>query len=188
MEETGVIRRLDALGRIVIPREYRKLHRIEVGDPLEMRLTTGGEITIKKVDLSAQLKTLGELALHALATYTQKRMAVCSQEEWLLFSHKSETAGELPPEMVKAVSGQKPCLLPCGEWGLKTQAKNAALFPVITVFLSYLRISSGYFNVFALVGIFPVVIIAVAGTYIANHYLKYTPKKRRNAVILYAVL
>lgn len=131
MEETGVIRRLDALGRIVIPREYRKLHRIEVGDPLEMRLTTGGEITIKKVDLSAQLKTLGELAINALATYTQKRMAVCSQEEWLLFSHKSETTGDLPPEMVKAVSGQKPCLLPCGEWGLKTQAKNAALFPVI---------------------------------------------------------
>ena len=131
MEETGVIRRLDALGRIVIPREYRKLHRIEVGDPLEMRTTAGGEITIKKVDLSAQLKTLGEMAMSALATCTQKRMAVCSQDEWLAFSYKGEHAGELPPEIVKAIAEQKPCLLPCDEWGLKAQAKNAALFPVV---------------------------------------------------------
>lgn len=55
MENNGIIRRIDDLGRIVIPREYRKLHGIDLGDPIEITALSGGEIVLKKVDTSAEL-------------------------------------------------------------------------------------------------------------------------------------
>ena len=51
MQTNGIIRRIDDLGRIVIPREYRRLYGIDVGDPMEIT-ASGGEILIKKVDIN----------------------------------------------------------------------------------------------------------------------------------------
>ncbi len=59
MKYTGIVRRLDSLGRIVIPREYRKMHKIKESDPLEIIALENGEILIKKVDLTAQLISCG---------------------------------------------------------------------------------------------------------------------------------
>ena len=36
MQETGIVRRIDELGRVVIPKEMRKTLRIKEGDPLEI--------------------------------------------------------------------------------------------------------------------------------------------------------
>ena len=59
MKYTGIVRRLDSLGRIVIPREYRKMHKIKESDPLEIIALENGEILIKKVDVTAQLIASG---------------------------------------------------------------------------------------------------------------------------------
>ena len=48
MKATGVVRRIDDLGRVVIPKEIRKVHRIKEGDPLEIFTDTEGEIILKK--------------------------------------------------------------------------------------------------------------------------------------------
>ena len=131
MEETGIIRRLDALGRIVIPREFRKLHRIEVGDPLEMRTNANGEITIRKVDVSAQLKSVGALAISALTPHTDKQIAVCSCEEWLLFSGgKSIKQPELPEALQTAVQSRKHSVLACAEAGVQSRFAHVAVYPV----------------------------------------------------------
>ena len=47
MKATGIIRRIDDLGRIVIPKEIRKQLKIGEGDSLEIFLSTDGEIIIK---------------------------------------------------------------------------------------------------------------------------------------------
>lgn len=39
MKATGIVRRIDDLGRIVIPKEIRRTMRIREGDPLQMTLT-----------------------------------------------------------------------------------------------------------------------------------------------------
>ena len=39
MKATGIVRRIDDLGRVVIPKEIRRTMRIREGDPLEMTLT-----------------------------------------------------------------------------------------------------------------------------------------------------
>ena len=48
MIATGIVRRIDDLGRVVIPREIRKSMRIKEGDPLEIFTTREGEVIFKK--------------------------------------------------------------------------------------------------------------------------------------------
>ena len=48
MKATGVVRRIDDLGRIVIPKEIRKTLRIKEGDPLEIFTDREGGIILKK--------------------------------------------------------------------------------------------------------------------------------------------
>lgn len=43
MKATGIIRRIDNLGRLVVPKEIRKVLRIKEGDPLQTTLTNGTE-------------------------------------------------------------------------------------------------------------------------------------------------
>lgn len=66
MKYNGIVRRLDSLGRIVIPREYRKMHKIKESDPLEIIALDSGEILIKKVNLSSQLTELASQFLRPL--------------------------------------------------------------------------------------------------------------------------
>jgi len=48
MKATGIVRKIDDLGRIVIPKEIRKGLRIRVGDPLEIFVEKNGEVILKK--------------------------------------------------------------------------------------------------------------------------------------------
>lgn len=48
MKATGVVRRIDDLGRVVIPKEIRKTLRIKEGDPLEIFTDKEGEVILKK--------------------------------------------------------------------------------------------------------------------------------------------
>jgi stage V sporulation protein T len=50
MKVTGIVRRVDDLGRIVIPKEIRRSLRIKEGDPLEIFISRDGEIIFKKYD------------------------------------------------------------------------------------------------------------------------------------------
>ena len=48
MKATGIVRRIDDLGRVVIPKEIRRNLRIKEGDPLEIFTTREGEVVFKK--------------------------------------------------------------------------------------------------------------------------------------------
>ena len=48
MRATGIVRRIDDLGRVVIPKEIRRTLRIKEGDPLELFTTRDGEVVFKK--------------------------------------------------------------------------------------------------------------------------------------------
>lgn len=48
MKATGIVRRIDDLGRVVIPREIRRSMKIKEGDPLEIFITREGEVVFKK--------------------------------------------------------------------------------------------------------------------------------------------
>lgn len=48
MKATGIVRRIDDLGRVVIPKEIRRTLRIREGDPLEIFVDSDGEVILKK--------------------------------------------------------------------------------------------------------------------------------------------
>ena len=48
MKATGIVRRIDDLGRVVIPKEIRRTMRIREGDPLEIFTNRDGEVIFKK--------------------------------------------------------------------------------------------------------------------------------------------
>ena len=63
MKATGIVRRIDDLGRVVVPKEFRWVLRIREGDPLEIYTSTSGEIILKKYSpISDMSQFAGEYA------------------------------------------------------------------------------------------------------------------------------
>ena len=60
MKATGIVRRIDDLGRVVIPKEIRRTMRIREGDPLEIYTEKDGEVIFKKYSPIGELGTLAE--------------------------------------------------------------------------------------------------------------------------------
>ena len=59
MKNTGIVRRIDDLGRIVIPKELRKSMFLKEGSSLEIHITDDGDILLKKHDV---LNTISDIA------------------------------------------------------------------------------------------------------------------------------
>ncbi len=55
MKATGIVRRIDDLGRVVIPKEIRRTMRIREGDPLQMTLTNEAVFILGMINLSKRL-------------------------------------------------------------------------------------------------------------------------------------
>ncbi len=70
MKATGVVRRIDDLGRIVIPKEIRKTLRIKEGDPLEIFTDKEGEIILKKYSPIGELSEFATGYAETLAKTT----------------------------------------------------------------------------------------------------------------------
>ena len=71
MKATGIVRRIDDLGRVVIPKEIRRTMRIREGDPLEIYTDREGEVIFKKYS------PIGELAGFA-SQYAETLHKTCS--------------------------------------------------------------------------------------------------------------
>ena len=67
MKATGIVRRIDDLGRVVIPKEIRRTLRIRESDPLEIFTDREGEIILKKYSPIGELSTFAKEYAEALA-------------------------------------------------------------------------------------------------------------------------
>ncbi len=72
MKATGIVRRIDDLGRVVIPKEIRRTLRIREGDPLEIFVDRDGEVILKKYSPISELgdfaKEYGEALFESLGS------------------------------------------------------------------------------------------------------------------------
>lgn len=60
MKATGIVRRIDDLGRVVIPKEIRRSLRIQEGAPLEIFVDRDGEVILKKYSPIGELQTFAQ--------------------------------------------------------------------------------------------------------------------------------
>ena len=80
MKATGIVRRIDDLGRVVIPKEIRRTLRIREGDPLEIFTDRDGEVIFKKYSPMGELGTIAAELAEALARTAGMSCAICDRD------------------------------------------------------------------------------------------------------------
>ena len=105
MKTNGIVRKVDGLGRVVIPREFRKLHKISLGDPMEIRCLDSGEIVLRKLDMTLTLEALSAEAVRRLSEAVNGTVLVSNTEKWICGSGKLKNAftGKALPERLRGL-------------------------------------------------------------------------------------
>ena len=80
MKATGIVRRIDDLGRVVIPKEIRRTMRIREGDPLEIFTNTDGEVVFKKYSPIGELSPFAAQYADVLSRATGQSVLICDRD------------------------------------------------------------------------------------------------------------
>jgi AbrB family transcriptional regulator (stage V sporulation protein T) len=80
MKATGIVRRIDDLGRIVIPKEIRRTMRIKEGDPLEIFVNGEGEIILKKYSPIEGIADFAKEYADALSESSGQTVFICDRD------------------------------------------------------------------------------------------------------------
>lgn len=80
MKATGIVRRIDDLGRVVIPKEIRRTMRIREGESLEIYTDAGGEVIFKKYSPIGELAPCSAQYADILARNTGFPVLICDRD------------------------------------------------------------------------------------------------------------
>ncbi len=83
MKATGIVRRIDDLGRVVVPKEIRRTLRIREGDPLEIFTDREGEIILKKYSPIGELSIFAKQYAEAMAQITGQVVAIADRDQFI---------------------------------------------------------------------------------------------------------
>lgn len=86
MKATGIVRRIDDLGRVVIPKEIRRTMRIREGDPLEIYTDTDGEVIFKKYSPIGELGPYTKQYVDVLGRTTGMPVVICDRDHIIAVS------------------------------------------------------------------------------------------------------
>ena len=81
MKSTGIVRKVDELGRVVIPKEIRKTFFIDEGTPLEIYSGDEGEIVFKKYSLLKNINQFANEIVESINMFTKGKVAIFDKEE-----------------------------------------------------------------------------------------------------------
>lgn len=83
MKATGIVRRIDDLGRIVIPKEIRRTLRIRESDPLEIFTDREGEIILKKYSPIGEMTTFAKQYAESLSQVSGKTALIADRDQFI---------------------------------------------------------------------------------------------------------
>ncbi len=86
MKATGIVRRIDDLGRVVVPKEIRRTLRIREGDPLEIFTDREGEIILKKYSPIGELSAFAKQYADSLAQTTGHIICITDRDQLIAVS------------------------------------------------------------------------------------------------------
>ena len=81
MKATGIVRRIDDLGRVVIPKEIRRTLRIREGDPLEIFTGREGEVILKKYSPIGELATFAKQYAESLSQTLGETVCITDNDQ-----------------------------------------------------------------------------------------------------------
>jgi len=114
MKATGVVRRVDELGRIVVPKEIRKNLRIRTGTPLEIFIDATGSVVFKKHSAVAELADFAAQVAEAISATSEVNALVVDMDRVVAASgDKKRDYAEsiISNELEEIVSNRKVVLL-----------------------------------------------------------------------------
>ena len=129
MKATGIVRRIDELGRVVIPKEIRRTLRIKEGDPLEI-FTDRDELMLKKYSPIATLEGFSEATAKSLNLLSGKLSVICDTDGVLHAAGegKKDVEGKLlSPEMDKVLRDRRSYMANLAEGGDIVPVTNPAI-------------------------------------------------------------
>ncbi len=126
MKATGIVRRIDDLGRVVVPKEIRRTLRIREGDPLEIFTDRKGEIIFKKYSPIGELREFASSYAESMAKTSGALVCVTDCDHVIAASGKGKRDYEGKP-----ISRQMAELI--GERSRRFAAKNEQEFLKITL-------------------------------------------------------
>ena len=101
MKATGIVRRIDDLGRVVIPKEIRRTLRLREGTPLEIFTDREGEIILKKYSPMVELTAFAGQYAEAMAQTTGKMVCITDRDQVIAVA-----GGSKKDMLLKAISHQ----------------------------------------------------------------------------------
>lgn len=103
MKATGIVRRIDDLGRVVIPKEIRRTLRIREGDPLEIFVDRDGEVILKKYSPISELSDFAKEYAEALYDSLGHPVLICDRDAYIAVAggSKKEFLNKNISEMVE---------------------------------------------------------------------------------------
>lgn len=81
MKATGIIRRIDDLGRVVVPKEIRRTLKIREGDPLEIFTDRDGEIILKKYSPIGEIKAFASQYVESIVTQSNAIVIITDRDQ-----------------------------------------------------------------------------------------------------------
>ena len=90
MKATGIVRRIDDLGRVVIPKEIRRTMRIREGDPLEIYTDRDGEVIFKKYSPIGELHAFASEYADTLQKTAGMPIFICDRDAIITVSGASK--------------------------------------------------------------------------------------------------
>lgn len=101
MKATGIVRRIDDLGRVVIPKEIRRTLRLREGTPLEIFTDREGEIILKKYSPMVELTAFAGQYADAMAQTTGLMVCITDRDQIVAVA-----GGPKKDLMLKPISGE----------------------------------------------------------------------------------
>lgn len=110
MKATGIVRRIDDLGRIVVPKEIRRTLRIREGDPLEIYTDHEGEIILKKYSPIGELGVFAQTYVESMASLLAKTVCITDRDQIVAAAgpNKKELLGkEIKPDVEEMIHARE---------------------------------------------------------------------------------
>ncbi len=90
MKATGIVRRIDDLGRVVVPKEIRRTLRIREGDPLEIFVAREGEVILKKYSPINELGEFAEEYAQSIFDAVGQKILISDRDEYIAIAGVSK--------------------------------------------------------------------------------------------------
>lgn len=125
MQDTGIVRRIDELGRVVVPKEMRKTLRIREGDPLEIFADKDG-LVLKKYSPIKSLDNLAKLVCDCISETTKKDCLITDNDKVVCVSntkHKEILNNKISHSLIETMKNRKQVFL--------SKNKGEKMLPVV---------------------------------------------------------